>query len=71
MIEDIPRLLDKMTLNEQQELYELLELYKKEDKESRAVLNFMDFVDLIWPHFVNDTFVSGRHHRLLPRSLRI
>ena len=65
MIEEIPRLLDKMTLNEQQELYELLELYKKEDKESRAVLNFMDFVDLIWPHFVNDTFVAGRHHRII------
>jgi len=65
MIDEIPKLLHKMTLNEQQELYELLEMYKKEEKEKRAALGFMDFVELMWPSFVTDEFIAGRHHKII------
>ena len=65
MIEDITPLLDKMTPNEQIELFALLEAYKKSEKEKLAADSFLDFVELIWPSFVSDTFVAGRHHKIM------
>ena len=65
MIEDITPLLDKMTPNEQIELFGLLEAYKKSEKEKLAADSFLDFVELIWPSFVSDTFVAGRHHKIM------
>ena len=65
MFDQIPTLLAKMTANEQEELFKLLELYKQSELEQKAATNFMSFVQLMWPSFISDTFVSGRHHKIM------
>lgn len=65
MFDQIPALLGKMTANEQEELFKLLELYKQSELEQKAALDFMSFVRLVWPNFISDTFVSGRHHKIM------
>ena len=68
MMDEIPKLLGRMTANEQMELLGLLEVYRKEEKQGKAVGSFMDFVELVWPHFVSDVFISGRHHRVIAQK---
>jgi len=65
VFDQIPALLGKMTANEQEELFKLLELYKQSELEQKASTNFMSFVRLVWPNFISDTFVSGRHHKIM------
>jgi predicted phage terminase large subunit-like protein len=65
VFDQIPTLLAKMTANEQEELFKLLELYKQSELEQKAATNFMSFVQLMWPSFISDTFVSGRHHKIM------
>ena len=68
MMDEIPKLLGKMTPNEQKELLDLLELYKQQEKQGKAKDGFLDFVELIWPHFVSDTFIAGRHHKIIAQK---
>ena len=62
---DIVPLLGKMTANEQVEIFKLLEAYKRAEREKLASGSFMEFVQLIWPGSVSDTFISGRHHKIM------
>jgi len=65
MIEDIASLLPHMTPAEKEEILGLLESYKKTTQEQKAKTNFMEFVKLMWPHFISDEFISGRHHKIM------
>ena len=63
MIDEIPQLLDRMTEDQQIELFKLLETYKKRVDEERAATNFLDFVRLMWPDFI-----GGRHHKVMAQK---
>ena len=58
-------LLEKMSPNEQAELFSVLESYKRSQDNDKAVLHFMDYVRLMWPDFVSDSFISGKHHKIM------
>lgn len=62
-LEDIPALLPKMSLREQEQL--LAELDKLEDMRAReaAQKKFMPFVKSMWPGFV-----GGRHHEIIAEA---
>ena len=51
----------RMTANEKEELFKLLEAYKKVEQETKASVNFMDFVRLMW----GESFIFGRHHQIM------
>ena len=57
----ITPLLGQMTANEKEELFKLLEAYKKVEQETKASVNFMEFVRLMW----GESFIFGRHHQIM------
>ena len=67
-LDDVAPLLDRMTASEQSELFKLLELYKRQQQEHEAANSFLAFVKLLWPDFVSDTFIAGRHHEIMAKK---
>jgi predicted phage terminase large subunit-like protein len=68
MFEEIPALLDKMTPSEQTEMLKLLDAYKIVESVKKARKGFLDFVQLVWPHFIGDKFIAGRHHKIMAQK---
>lgn len=68
MIEQIAQLLPKMNSYEREEILQLLEQFKVVNQQQSAKNVFLDFVQLMWPHFVSDTFISGRHHKIMAQK---
>jgi predicted phage terminase large subunit-like protein len=65
---DIGEIIEKMTPSEQMEMMKLLDAYKIVESVKKARSGFMDFVHLVWPHFVGDKFIAGRHHKIMAKK---
>jgi hypothetical protein len=68
MFDEITSLLDKMTPSEQAEIMKLLDAYKIVESVKKARTTFLDFVQLVWPHFIGDRFIAGRHHKIMAQK---
>ena len=55
-----PKLLDSMTSHEQKRFFQLYKQNEKSHLNAEAKLDFMSFVKVIWPGFV-----EGTHHRII------
>jgi len=55
-----PKLLDSMTSHEQKRFFQLYQQNEKSKLNAEAQLDFMSFVKVVWPGFV-----EGTHHRII------
>ena len=46
----------------------LLDAYKIVESVKKARTTFLDFVQLVWPHFIGDRFIAGRHHKIMAQK---
>ena len=62
-IEQIQALIDTLPVNEQEQLLTLANEYQSSLKREKAHVDFMSFVGMMWPGFIN-----GRHHKVMAKK---
>jgi len=62
-IEQIQALIDTLPVNEQEQLLTLANEYQASLKREKAHVDFMSFVGMMWPGFIN-----GRHHKVMAKK---
>ena len=62
-IEQIQEMIDALPVNEQEQLLTLANEYQASLKREKAHVDFMSFVGMMWPGFIN-----GRHHKVMAKK---
>jgi predicted phage terminase large subunit-like protein len=62
-IEQIQAMIDALPVNEQEQLLTLANEYQASLKREKAQVDFMSFVGMMWPGFIN-----GRHHKVMAKK---